>query len=177
VLSKPVNPKEVLWNFSRYSDERRVGLRQNPHFYELPTLAGNYGGEFRIDPIELETEPNNSHRKTHEKIDQEIDVLTDNSGRVYLETDRQKRAFGNVWALKKAIIFKGSSLSFFPFSRPLTSCQMSVENSRAKNSSGLPLKAYPTYGVLKSLHYLPRLGRLIGVTHHLPRHQRLPQHY
>jgi hypothetical protein len=106
VLSKPVNPKEVLWNFSRYSDERRVGLRQNPHFYELPTLAGNYGGEFRIDPIELETEPNNSHRKTHEKIDQEIDVLTDNSGRVYLETDRQKRAFGNVWALKKAIIFK-----------------------------------------------------------------------
>ena len=171
-----MNPKEVLWNFNRFRDERRVRLKQNPHFYEvLPTLAENYGGEFRIDPLDLQTDPIDFHHKTDEKIDVLIDKLGP-AGRVYLETDKEKRAFGNFWALKKAIIFKGSSLYFIPFSRPLTSYQTSVENLRVKSASGLPLKAYPTYGVLKNLRCLPPLVRLIGVIHRLPRHQRLPQH-
>lgn len=74
-------------------------LKQNPHFYEvLPTLSKEYGGTFRIDPIET---------FQHEKIS----VLTDNSGqagRVYLEVAEKKRVFGNVWAPKDVFIFKGS---------------------------------------------------------------------
>ena len=97
--------KEILWNFSRYKEEKRLTLKQNPHFYKvLPTLAEKYGGKFRTDPIET---------FQHEKIS----VLTDNAGptgRVFLETTKETRAFGNVWVPKDAIIFKGSCLPFFP---------------------------------------------------------------
>jgi hypothetical protein len=79
-------------------------LKQNPHFYEvLPSLPERYGGRFRTDPIES---------FQFEKIS----VLTDNpgeTGRVFLETAEETRAFGNVWVPKDAIIFKGSFLSFF----------------------------------------------------------------
>ena len=145
-------------------------LKQNPHFYEvLPTLAEYYGSEIQIDPIDLQTE-----------TDEKIDVLTDDSslaGRVYLETDKEKRAFGNVWALEKAIIFRGTNLYFIPFSRPLTSCQTSVEYLRVKSTSRKPLKAYLGYRVLRSLRGLPPLSRRIRVTHRRPRHQRLLQDY
>ena len=86
-------------------------LKQNPHFYEvLPTSAKDYEGGLRIEPTDLETDRSDPV---------EIDVLTDESGpagRVYLEIDKKKRrAFGNVWPLKKAIIFKGSSLFYLLF--------------------------------------------------------------
>jgi hypothetical protein len=42
-------------------------------------------------------------------------VLTDRPGRVYLESDHNPRAFGNFWLPNDAIIFKGSSLTLFPF--------------------------------------------------------------
>ena len=51
-----------------------------------------------------------------------ISVLTDNrdnAGRVFLEIAGRRRAFGNVWALKDAIIFKGSSLLCCFISFPL----------------------------------------------------------
>ena len=108
-----MNVKEVLWNFSRFKDERRVRLKQNPRFYEvLPTSAKEYEGGLQIKPTDLETDRSDPVVK--------IDVLTDESGpagRVYLEIDKEKRrAFGNVWALKKAIIFKGLSLFYLLFS-------------------------------------------------------------
>jgi hypothetical protein len=97
---------EILWNFSRFKDGRRLTLKDNPHFYEkLPTSAEKYDGQFRTHPIET---------FRHDKIS----VLTDNplaTGRVFLETAKQKRAFGNVWVPKEAIIFKGSYLSVFLF--------------------------------------------------------------
>jgi hypothetical protein len=45
---------EILWNFSRFKDEKkRLSLRQHPQFYEtLPTLPKEYGAEFRRDPTE-----------------------------------------------------------------------------------------------------------------------------
>jgi hypothetical protein len=101
--------QEILWNFSRYKDKRRLTLKQNPHFYEaLPLFPEKYGGKFRTDPIET---------FQFEKIS----VLTDNSGRtgrVFLETAEGTRAFGNVWVPKDAIIFKGSRLSFSVFLAP-----------------------------------------------------------
>ena len=110
-LSKTSNLQEILWNFSHFKGEKRLTLKQNPHFYQvLPTLAEQYEGKFRRDPVET---------FDHEKIN----VLTDNlgpTGRVFIETAKESRAFGNVWAPRKAIIFKGSSLLHL-FFRSLTS--------------------------------------------------------
>jgi hypothetical protein len=106
VLSQTSDTKEIMWNFSLFKDERRLTLKDNPHFYEnLPVSAGEYEGRFRADPIET------FH---HDKIS----VLTDNpglTGRVFLETAKEKRAFGNVWVPREAIIFKGSYHSCIPF--------------------------------------------------------------
>jgi hypothetical protein len=105
VLSQTSGTKEIMWNFSLFKDERRLTVKDNPHFYEkLPTSAEKYEGQFRTDPIET------FH---HDKIS----VLTDNprlTGRVFLETAEEKRAFGNVWVPKEAIIFKGSYRSCIP---------------------------------------------------------------
>jgi hypothetical protein len=106
VLGQGSNLQEVLWNFSRFKGEKRLTLKQNPHFYkdsDLPTSHKAYMGEFRTDPIE-----NFQHPK--------ICVLTDKPGRVFLETVKNTRAFGNVWVPNDAIIFKGSSITIsFPF--------------------------------------------------------------
>jgi hypothetical protein len=106
VLSQSSDTKEILWNFSRFKDGRRLTLKDNPHFYEkLPTSAEKYEGQFRTDPVETFQQ-------------EKISVLTDNphlTGRLFLETAKEKRAFGNVWVPKKAIIFKGSFLSVFLF--------------------------------------------------------------
>ncbi len=105
MLSQTSDTKEIMWNFSRFRDEKRLTLKDNPHFYEkLPTSAEKYEGHFRTDPIDT---------FQHEKIS----VLTDNSrlmGRVFLETAEERRAFGNVWVPKEAIVFKGSYFSLSP---------------------------------------------------------------
>jgi hypothetical protein len=97
---------EILWNFGRLRDGRRLTLKDNPHFYEnLPTSVRKYDGQFRIDPVET----------FHHEV---ISVLTDNprlTGRVFLETSKEKRIFTNVWVPKEAIIFKGSYLFVFLF--------------------------------------------------------------
>ncbi|KAF8497903.1 hypothetical protein F5888DRAFT_262615 [Russula emetica] len=97
VLSQTSDTKEIMWNFSLFKGESRLTLKDNPHFYKrLPTSAEKYEGQFRTEPIET------FH---HDKIS----VLTDNprlTGRVFLETAEEKRAFGNVWVPKEAIIFK-----------------------------------------------------------------------
>ena len=109
MLSPSSSAKEILWNFSRFKDGRRLTLKDNPHFYEkFPTSAEKYEGQFRTDPIETFQQ-------------EKISVLTDNpgvTGRLFLETAKEKRAFGNVWVPKEAIIFKGSYLSVFLFSPP-----------------------------------------------------------
>ena len=94
---------EVLWIFSRFEDKnKRLSFKQNPHFYKwLVPLPGEYRGEFRMYPIEIFQDG------------MRISVLVDNpdpTGRVFFETAGRRRAFGNVWALKDAIIFKGPCL-------------------------------------------------------------------
>ena len=119
VLSKRSDLKEVLWNFSRFKDARkRLTLKQNPHFYKrLPTLPHLYGSKFRAEPI---------NTFQHEMIS----VLTDNPdavGRVYMDIGQRRRAFGNVWILSNAIIFKGLRISATLFSLILIYFQTSVE--------------------------------------------------
>lgn len=102
VLSQRSTLPEILWNFGRFKDARRLTLKENPHFYkltDLPTSPEAYGDDFKTDPID-----NFQHAK--------ICVLTDKPGRLYLETDQNSRAFGNVWVPNNAIIFKGSRTTF-----------------------------------------------------------------
>jgi len=120
VLGNGSNVAEVLWNFSRCKGDKRITLKQNPHFYN--SLLGSkeaYGNDFRSDPMESFVDTT------------KVDVLTDRPGRVYLDSGQDTRAFGNVWRPKDAIIFKGSCLtsSNLPFS---TSFQTFAANSRAK---------------------------------------------
>ncbi|KAI0290202.1 hypothetical protein BC826DRAFT_1106558 [Russula brevipes] len=52
VLRRGAELDEVLWNFSRFNDNRRITLQDNPHFYlELPTSVDAYTGEFRTLPL------------------------------------------------------------------------------------------------------------------------------
>ena len=108
VLCSRSDQNEILWNFSRIKDERRLTLKENPHFYEaLPTLPESYRNNFLMEPIEVAfLEP--IKRKS-------ISVLVDKSGkeggRVFLKITKA-RAFENAWDLKNAIVFKGSMFSF-----------------------------------------------------------------
>jgi len=107
MLGQTSDTKEIMWNFSRSRNkESRLTLKQNPHFYKmLPTSPENYGDKFLLKPIET-------------YLHKRISVLTDNPclrGRLFLETVKEKRAFGNIWVPKEAIIFKGSYLSVFLF--------------------------------------------------------------
>ena len=96
MLGKETRLEEILWNFSRLKDNRRITLKQNPRFYEsLPRSACEYRDDFTNEPIE------NFWDAT------EISVLTDERSPVFLETENKKRAFGNFWVPAKAIIFKG----------------------------------------------------------------------
>lgn len=120
VLGNSSNVAEILWNFSRCKGNKRITLKQNPHFYRhLPGNKEAYGNDFRRDPLENFVDA------------PEVHVLTDKPGRVYLESGQDTRAFGNVWRPKDAIIFKGSCLTSLrlPFS---TSPQTFAANSRAK---------------------------------------------
>jgi hypothetical protein len=106
VLRKSPTLEEILWNFSRFKDpKKRLTLSQNPHFYAwLPSSPEEYDAKFRTYPIES---------FLHTGITR-VHVLTDNpgsTGRVFLETAQDTRAFGNSWIPNKAIIFKGSLLS------------------------------------------------------------------
>jgi len=110
VLRKSPTLEEILWNFSRFKDPRkRLTLSQNPHLYAwLPSSPEEYHGEFRTYPIE--TFLHTSATRVH--------VLTDNpgsTGRVFLETPQDTRAFSNGWIPSKAIIFKGLLVSITSF--------------------------------------------------------------
>ena len=173
MLCRSSHLNEILWNFSRFKDkERRLTLKQNPHFYEaLPKSPEHYGDKFLTEPIETFL-----HKK--------ISVLTDNlgqAGRVFLNIAKKTRAFGNVWVPKNAIIFKGSWSFFFnPIFRLLTSSQTSVESLRERASLVQLSKTHPTYGVSRNLRRRTPLDRRlhrIGVAHRRPRlrHRRLLQ--
>ncbi|KAI9439110.1 hypothetical protein H4582DRAFT_116337 [Lactarius indigo] len=96
VLCEKTNVEEVLWNFRRLKDKQRITLKQNPHFYRgLPSFGSAYTDCFTTDPIEHFWDANDG-----------IWVLTDERSRVFLETDKGKRAFGNFWLPDAAIIFK-----------------------------------------------------------------------
>ena len=104
VLNENPSSAEILWNFSRFKDQRRLTLKQNPHFYTyLPASPEAYGGEFEIEPTENFRHANKFY------------VLMDRPGLAYVKTDQYSRCFGNFWCPNSAVIFKGEHALFsFP---------------------------------------------------------------
>jgi hypothetical protein len=99
-LSAKPSLSEILWNFSRYKDGARITLQQNPHFYSsLPADESEYTPMFKCYPLgDLGTA-----LKPHDTVY----VLVDRPSRVFIETEGERRGFGNVWMLNGALIFKG----------------------------------------------------------------------
>ncbi|KAI0263584.1 hypothetical protein BC834DRAFT_886455 [Gloeopeniophorella convolvens] len=97
MLSSRPRPSEIIWNFARYTDHRRITLQQNPHFYlKLPTTPAGYGPGFSQYPLkDFVLAPEDT-----------VYVLADKPGRVFLEARGRNRAFGNVWRPYDALIFK-----------------------------------------------------------------------
>ncbi|KAH9979715.1 hypothetical protein BJV74DRAFT_887985 [Russula compacta] len=88
---------EILWNFCRYHDQRRLTLIQNPQFYSrLPTTSRT--ASWRL----FTTGPTEQYQDT-----QPLCVLTNIPGRVFLEFGQNRRAFDNVWDTNRTLIFKG----------------------------------------------------------------------
>ena len=101
VVNENPSLAEILWNFSRFKDERRLTLKQNPHFYtHLPTSPDAYGGRFEMKPTEEFQHADKFY------------VLTDRQGLAFLKTDQHTRCFGNFWCPNGAIIFKGGHILF-----------------------------------------------------------------
>jgi hypothetical protein len=127
VLTNSPSLQEVLWNFSRFKDEKqRLTLGDNPHFYsELPTSLDAYTDSLEINPTD-----------DFWRAD-EFYVLTDKPEPLYIVTDWGAQTFGNFWCPQNAIIFKGFGvLFFFNSSLFLMSCQTSMGGFGERASSG-----------------------------------------
>ena len=145
ILSDSPTHQEILWNFSRFKDEKkRLTLTENPYFYEtyqLPTSPEKYDDKFQVHPTKDFWFARSSSQKLY--------VLTDKPEPVYIMTD-SLRSFGNFWCPKNAIIFKGSGHLFLFFSVYLMSFQTSVGGSGEKPSSRILSKAHPVGSVSNS---------------------------
>ena len=111
MLTDAPNLHDILWNFCRYppGNKKRVTLAENPHFYyyhRLPIRSPNsYNDGFSTEPMDY-----------YQDVD-DIYVLTNKPGRVFLECGENSRAFDNVWRTNGIFIFKGRRL---PFPRSLS---------------------------------------------------------
>ena len=103
VLGDNPSLQEILWNFSRFKDEKkRLTLSENPYFYaELPLPSGADGRSFRLNPTW-------DFQSTNEFY-----VISDRTRHVRTLIDLA--SFNGFWCQKNAIIFKGLSILFsFP---------------------------------------------------------------
>ncbi|KAN0133623.1 hypothetical protein V8E53_008570 [Lactarius tabidus] len=99
ILSAKPSLSEILWNFGRYKDRARVTLEENPHFYSsLPADESAFTPLFRRHPLGDLSKALKSHDTVY--------VLVDRPGRMFLETEGEKRSFGNVWTLNDTLILK-----------------------------------------------------------------------
>ena len=156
MLSDSPSFQEILWNFSRFKDEKkRLTLTENPYFYagyELSKSPEEYDDRFQAHPT-MDIWFSSNCRQT-------FYVLTDKPEPVFTMTD-SSRTFGNFWCPKKAIIFKGSGTSFLFFPVYLISCQTSVGGSGGRPSSRSLSRTHPVGSVSDSRH--PPFQRLPGI--------------
>ena len=106
MLSDSPSLQEIVWNFSRFKDEKqRLTLLDNPHFYCDPISLEENGGSLRIDPTDDFRHTNKFYVLT---------ATTDKVEPLYIETDRGLQFFRSFWCLQNAVIFKGFA-SYFCF--------------------------------------------------------------
>ncbi len=99
-LSARPSLPEILWNFNRYKDRARITLEQNPHFYSrCHADESAYTPKFRRHPLQ-----DASRALEHNDT---VYVLFDRPCRVFLDTEKKPRIFGNVWLLNGSLIFRG----------------------------------------------------------------------
>lgn len=103
MLSAEPSLSEILWNFGRCKGRARVTLEQNPHFYSsLPSDESTFTPLFKRRPLgdlRMALKPHDT-----------VYVLVDRTGRMFFETEGEKRSFGNVWMLNGSLILKGLCL-------------------------------------------------------------------
>ena len=154
-LSYSPSIQEILWNFSRFKDEkRRLTLRENPHFYaELPTSPEAYGDSFEINPTE----------EFPHTITSKFYVLTNKPELVYIMADQVLKSFGNFWFPKDAVIFKGLVILFCLFSVPeVLPGQTSVGGLWGGALSRHLSQAHPVGSVLGD-SWCPPFQELLGI--------------
>lgn len=146
---------EILWNFCRYPDQRRLTLMQNPQFYSrFPTTSRS--ASWRM----FTTGPTEQYQDTRP-----LCVLTSIPGRVFLEFGQNWRAFDNVWDTNRTLIFKGRCLNFRTWALLTHYYQVSVESSRVKVSSENPFSlACGARGVTWSVTWSLWLLRVRGMS-------------
>ena len=106
VLSDSPTLQEIMWNFSRFKDEKqRLTLSENPQFYtRLPTSPEGYGDSLKIDPTE--------DFRVRFQYNVKFYVLTDKPEVVHIMTEQDSKCFGNFWCPQNDIIFKGLGVLF-----------------------------------------------------------------
>jgi hypothetical protein len=91
---------EILWNFGRYSNNARITLEQNPHFYlRCPADESAYTPTFRRYPLK---DPSGAL-----ECNDTVYVLFDRPCRVFLDSEHKPKIFGNIWLLNSTLIFRG----------------------------------------------------------------------
>ena len=120
ILSTCPTIAEILWNFARYTDDRRITLRQNPQFYlSLPRSGDAY--EYKSPLLSVkDLVPLRNNDTVYVVIDKP------SQSRVFLHAGHECRIFGNVWMTGDTLVFKG--FHNVPPSRLLITdvCQMLV---------------------------------------------------
>ena len=95
-----MNISELLWIFSRLPEDRRVTLKQNPHFYlsgRLPDCPLAYNDYFILKPVkELKPEK-----------DLKLLILSNRTGWIYFDCEKFSRTYVNIWRPHNTIILKG----------------------------------------------------------------------
>jgi hypothetical protein len=104
-IDDPTSVAHMIWIFSRRRDNKRITLKENPHFYlDIPQKGSESEFDswkgFHRDPL-TQIGPGLENNST-------VYVLRDKSCRLYLDLDvAGSRVFGNLWQPHKKIILKG----------------------------------------------------------------------
>ncbi|KAI0249015.1 hypothetical protein BJV78DRAFT_735311 [Lactifluus subvellereus] len=98
-LGPEVQISELLWTFSRMPEDRRISLKQNPHFYfskDLSDRAPAYGDEFRLEPL----------KDLRPEKGLVVLVLLDRAGQIFFDYQKFSKTYGNIWRPSNTIILK-----------------------------------------------------------------------
>jgi hypothetical protein len=83
-------------------EDRRISLKQNPHFYfskDLSDRAPAYDDKFRLEPL----------KDLRPEKGLVVLVLLDRAGQIFFDYQKFSKTYGNIWRPSNTIILKGKS--------------------------------------------------------------------